>query len=302
VKHGLDIDGSTPVLVQGITGRAARLHTGLMRKYGTNIVAGTSAGKSVQAGADVDGVPVFTDCKAAVLATGARASIAMVPPLAVLGAVREAIDAGIGLIVTIAEGVPVHDAMKVKRMADEAGVRWVGASTPGLCVPGQIKLGFLPDVALRPGPLGVMSKSGTLSYEVCYRLARRGIGQSAWIGVGGDLVKGTRFADLLPFFGERDDTRAVLAVGEIGGTEEEELALTLQRSGFDKPVFVLLAGAQAKEGVTMGHAGALVHGDTGTLQSKRAALLKAGARVHTNIEALVADVCTAAMDLEIPSL
>jgi succinyl-CoA synthetase alpha subunit len=291
VNHALDIDGRTPVLVQGITGRAARLHTGLMRAYGTRIVAGTSAGKSVEKNTEVDGIPVYTDCLAAVRASGARASIAMVPPLAVAAAVQEAIEAGITLIVTIAEGVPVHDAMRIKRMADQAGVQWVGASTPGLCVPGQVKLGFLPDVALRPGPLGVMSKSGTLSYEVCYRLARRGIGQSAWIGVGGDLVKGTRFTDLLPFFAMRDDTRAVLVVGEIGGTEEEELAAELKRTGYAKPVFVLLAGAQAKEGITMGHAGALVHGVSGTLHSKRDALLGAGASVHTNIQALVEDIC-----------
>lgn len=290
MTYGLDIDSATPVLVQGITGRAARLHTGLMRKYGTNIVAGTSAGKSVEAGTQLDGIPVFADCGAAVRATGAIASIAMVPPLAVMGAVQEAMDAGLKLVVTIAEGVPVHDAMKIKRMADGAGVRWIGASTPGLCIPGQIKLGFLPDAALRPGPVGVMSKSGTLSYEVCYRLARQGIGQSAWIGVGGDLVKGTRFADLLPFFAQRGDTHAVVVVGEIGGTEEEELAAALASTGFSKPVFTLLAGAQAKEGVTMGHAGALVHGTFGTVQSKRTALLKAGARVHTNIQSLVDDV------------
>jgi succinyl-CoA synthetase alpha subunit len=290
VKHALDIDGGTPVLVQGITGRAARLHTRLMRAYGTRIVAGTSTGKSAAGTTDVDGIPVYADCKAAVHASGATASIAMVPPLAVADAVREAVDAGIKLVVTIAEGVPVHDAMHIKRMADQAGVQWIGASTPGLCIPGKTKLGFLPDAALLPGPLGVMSKSGTLSYEVCYRLARRGIGQSAWIGVGGDLVKGTRFADLLPYFAARDDTRAVLVVGEIGGTEEEELAEALERTAFGKPVFVLLAGAQAKEGVTMGHAGALVHGVSGTLQSKRDALLRAGASVHTNIQALVTDV------------
>jgi succinyl-CoA synthetase alpha subunit len=225
-----------------------------------------------------------------VQASGAIASIAMVPPLAVQEAVREAIEAGIKLVVTIAEGVPVHDALRIKRMADAAGVQWVGASTPGLCIPGQMKLGFLPDVALRPGRLGVMSKSGTLSYEVCYRLARRGIGQSAWIGVGGDLVKGTRFADLLPYFAGRGDTDAVLVVGEIGGTEEEELAEAIARESFGKPVFALLAGAQAREGVTMGHAGALVHGRSGTLASKQEALRRANARVHTSIQELVEDV------------
>jgi succinyl-CoA synthetase alpha subunit len=290
MRHILDLDRNTPVLVQGITGRAARVHTGLMRGYGTRIVAGTSAGKSARSEASVDGIPVYADCAAAVQASGAIASIAMVPPLAVQEAVREAIEAGIKLVVTIAEGVPVHDALRIKRMADAAGVQWVGASTPGLCIPGQMKLGFLPDVALRPGRLGVMSKSGTLSYEVCYRLARRGIGQSAWIGVGGDLVKGTRFADLLPYFAGRGDTDAVLVVGEIGGTEEEELAEAIARESFGKPVFALLAGAQAREGVTMGHAGALVHGRSGTLASKQEALRRANARVHTSIQELVEDV------------
>ena len=282
----LNVDGATPVLIQGITGRAARLHTRLMMDYGTRIVAGTAAAAGTR-GTEVEGVPVFSDCAAAVAATGAQASVAMVPPLAVAGAVEEAVRAGTRLIVTIAEGMPVHDAMRVKRLVDAAGACWIGASTPGLCLPGRIKLGFLPDAALLPGPVGVMSKSGTLSYEVCFRLARRGIGQSAWIGVGGDLVKGTRFADLIPFFGAREDTRAVVVVGEIGGTEEEEMAEKMTQSGLTKPVFVLLAGAQAKEGVTMGHAGALVHGAFGTVATKRAAIVKAGGQAFTNIEELV---------------
>lgn len=289
MKHGFDINGATPVLVQGISGRAARLHTRLMREYGTNVVAGTSTSKSFTDTA-LDGVPVFQNCRDAVQASGAQVSIAMVPPLAVMAAVKEAIDAGIKLIVTVAEGVPVHDAMKIKVMADAAGVQWVGASTPGLCIPGKIKLGFLPNVSLLPGHIGVMSKSGTLSYEVCYRLVQRGIGQSAWIGVGGDLVKGTRFADLIPFFAEHEASRAIVVVGEIGGTEEEELAARMLQEKLGKPVFVLLAGSQAKEGVTMGHAGALVHGDFGTVETKRAALLKAHAQVFTNIENMVAAV------------
>jgi succinyl-CoA synthetase alpha subunit len=287
MQHHLDVDETTPVLVQGITGRAARQHTALMRRHGTNIVAGTAIGRSAGAVSEVDGVPVYSDCAAAVRATGAVASIAMVPPLAVREAVGEAVAAGIRLVVTIAEGVPVHDAMHVKRMVDDAGAQWIGASTPGICVPGRIKLGFLPDVSLRPGALAVMSKSGTLSYEVCYRLAQRGIGQSIWVGVGGDLVKGTRFADLVQCFADRADTRAVLVLGEIGGTEEEELAAELKRVGLAKPVHALLAGAQAREGVTMGHAAALVHGESGTLRSKQQALRGAGAQVHTSIDEAV---------------
>lgn len=279
----LDIDAATPVLIQGMTGRMGRSHTRLMRAYGTNIVAGTSSASD----RDLDGIPLFPTCALAVAATGAQASVAMVPPLSVLAAVEEAIAAGIRLIVTIAEGVPVLDALRARRAARAAGATWLGASTPGLCIPGQTKLGFLPDVALRPGPLGVMSKSGTLSYEVCYQLAQRGIGQSAWIGVGGDQVKGTRFAETLPFFAARSDTQALVVVGEIGGTEEEELARAIAASGYAKPVFALIAGATAREGLTMGHAGALVHGTSGTIASKRAALEAVGAGVFDSISAIV---------------
>lgn len=278
----LDVSAETPVLIQGMTGRMGRAHTRLMRDYGTNIVAGTSNAET-----DVDGIPVFRSCADAVAATGVRASVAMVPPLSVLPAIEEAIAAGIRLIVTIAEGLPVHDALRARRIARQAGATWLGASTPGMCIPGQTKLGFLPNVALRPGPLCVMSKSGTLSYEVCYQLAQRGIGQSAWIGVGGDQVKGTRFAEALPFLAARADTRAIVVVGEIGGTEEEELARAIADTGCTKPVFALIAGATAREGVTMGHAGALVHGETGTIASKRAALESVGAQVCDSIGAIV---------------
>jgi succinyl-CoA synthetase alpha subunit len=280
----LDIDGTTPVLIQGMTGRAGRAHMRLMRGYGTNIVAGVSASRAV---AEIDSVPVYPDCRAAVAATGAVASVAMVPALDVLRAIGEAVAAGIRLIVTIAEGVPVHDALRALRMTRAAGVTWIGASTPGLAIPGQAKLGFLPDVTLRPGRLGVMSKSGTLSYEVCYRLAQRGIGQSAWIGVGGDQVKGTRFGELVPYFAARADTDGLLVVGEIGGTEEEELAEALRAHRYDRPVFVLIAGATAREGVVMGHAGAMIHGDSGTIGSKRAALERAGARVFATMGEIV---------------
>jgi succinyl-CoA synthetase alpha subunit len=280
----LDIDGTTPVLIQGMTGRAGRAHLRLMRAYGTNIVAGVSASGAV---AEIDGVPVFSECRAAVAATGAVASVAMVPALDVLGAIGEAVAAGIRLIVTIAEGVPVHDALRALGLARAAGVTWIGASTPGLAIPGKTKLGFLPDVTLLPGRLGVMSKSGTLSYEVCYRLARRGIGQSAWIGVGGDQVKGTRFGELVSYFARRPDTDGLLVVGEIGGTEEEELAEALRAQRYDRPVFVLIAGATAREGVVMGHAGAMIHGDSGTIASKRAALERAGARVFATMGEIV---------------
>ena len=257
----------TPVIVQGATGRTGSVHVRRMKEYGTNIVAGVSA----RAGADsVEGVPVFSDCRSAVAATGAKVSLAMVPPNGVLGAAEDAIGAGIKLLVTVAEGVPVHDALRVGRMARDAGVLWVGASTPGLAIPGEMKLGFLPDVSLKPGPLGMMSKSGTLSYETGYRLGTVGLGTSIWVGVGGDPVKGVRFPDLLDTFLADERTKGIVLVGEVGGSEEEDFADALARSSRKKPVYALVAGRGAKEGVPMGHAGALVFGDTGTFEIEKA--------------------------------
>lgn len=270
------------VIIQGMTGRAGRTHTLSMRRYGTNIVGGVSPRDE-----DVGGIPVFRDCAEAVAATGAVASVAIVPPLAVLPAIVEAIDAGIRTVVTITEGMPIHDAVKAKQAVAAAGARWIGASTPGMAIPGRMKLGFLPDVSLSPGRLGVMAKSGTLSYEVCHRLVQRGLGQSQWVGVGGDPVKGTRFADLLPHFAGDADTDALVIVGEIGGNEEEELAAAMIAQAFPKPVYALIAGQAAREGVTMGHAGALIYGNSGTVESKSQALRAAGAQVFTRIQDLV---------------
>jgi succinyl-CoA synthetase alpha subunit len=278
----------TPIIVQGITGRMGRSHAALMRAYGTNIVGGTSARRDV---AEAAGVPVFTSCSDAVLATGAVASVAMAPPEETWAAVQEALAAGIKLIVTVAEGVPLHDAIKIGRAVRRAAATWVGASTPGLAVPGECKLGFLPDVCLRPGPIGIMSKSGTLSYEVGYRLVRERLGQSLWVGVGGDPVKGVRFADMLPVFFNDPRTKGIVLVGEVGGTEEEECAEAYARLGARKPLFALIAGREAKEGVSMGHAGALVHGESGTLASKTKRLTDAGATVFGSIDSLI-DRCS----------
>ena len=276
------VGADAPVLIQGMTGRAGRRHTLAMRDYGTNIVGGVSPRDE-----DVAGVPVFRNCADAVAATGAVASVAIVPPLAVLPAIAEAVEAGIRLVVTVTEGMPVHDAVRARRLVAAAGARWVGASTPGLAIPGRMKMGFLPDVSLAPGRLGVMAKSGTLSYEVCHRLVARGLGQSLWIGVGGDPVKGTRFADILPYFAADPQTEALVIVGEIGGDEEEELAAALIAQRFAKPVFALIAGAAAREGITMGHAGALIHGNSGTIESKTEALQRANAAIFTRIQDLV---------------
>ena len=191
------ISRDTPVIVQGITGRAGQLHSRLMMQYGTRIVGGVSPGVKAR---EVNGVPVFADCAQAAGATGAQASVLLVGALQLLDAMRDALATGIRYLVTPTEGMPVHDALKAHRLVRDAGGVWIGASTPGMAIAGEVKLGFLPDDSLRPGALGLMSKSGTLSYEAGYRLAQRGVGTSVWIGVGGDPVKGTRYADLVPFY------------------------------------------------------------------------------------------------------
>jgi len=276
------------VIVQGITGRMGRTHAALMRAYGTNIVGGTSSRTDMKEAA---GVPVFSDCAAAVAATGAVACVAMAPPAETLAAVQEALCAGIKLVVTVAEGIPLHDAIAIGRAMRATGATWIGGSTPGMAIPGEIKLGFLPDVCLRPGPLAIMSKSGTLSYEVGYRLAREGLGQSLWIGVGGDPVKGVRFADLLPVFFADQRTAGVVLVGEVGGTEEEDCADAYAKAssspGVRKPLYAVIAGREAKEGVSMGHAGALVFGETGTIGSKTQRLRDAGALVFDTVDGLI---------------
>ncbi len=284
MKALAEFSARTPVLVQGASGRMGRRHTQLMRDYGTNIAAGTSLR---EAGGTIDGIPLFTDCLAAVRESGASASICMVPPLETRSAVEEAVAAGITLIVTIAEGVPVHDALHLRRLTRQHNVTWIGASTPGIALPGQAKLGFLPNVALAPGPVALLTKSGTLSYEVGFRLVQLGLGQSLWLGVGGDAVKGTRFAELLPLMAQHGPTEAVVLIGEVGGTEEEEFAAALAARPLGKPVLCLLAGREAKEGVAMGHAGALIYGGAGTLASKTAALTAAGAEVFATTTALV---------------
>jgi len=282
------LDGTTPVLIQGMTGRMGRFHTALMREYGTNIVAGVSYRASSET--EVDGLPVYASCVEAAKAHAITATVVMVPPLQVRAAVDDALAAGIKLIITIAEGVPVHDALVMAERVRRAGSTWIGASTPGLCSPGKIKLGFLPNIALGEGPLAVMSKSGTLSYEVCYRLLQAGVGQSAWVGVGGDAVKGLRFADLAGPLSAMKNTRGLLLIGEVGGDEEEAFAARLASLGLNIPVFALIAGREAKEGVSMGHAGAMVLGDKGSLASKKQALEDAGAQVYDTIAPLVVAV------------
>lgn len=281
------ITRSTPVIVQGITGRAGRRHTQLMRQYGTNIVAGVSPKSSMR---EIDGIPVFADCASAVAATGAKTCITFVGAYDLLAAMTEALAAGIRYLVTPTEGMPVHDALAAKQLVSETNAVWVGASTPGMALAGEAKLGFLPEASLLPGPVGLLSKSGTLSYEAGYRLAQRGVGTSVWIGVGGDPVKGVRYADLVPFYAQDDATEALLIIGEIGGHEEEEFAATLIAHQFGKPVYALIAGRTAPVGVAMGHAGALVHGTHGTFDAKKAALESAGAIVFGSLNEMVEEI------------
>jgi succinyl-CoA synthetase alpha subunit len=281
------IDRSTSVILQGISGRAGRLHSRLMKEYGTRLVGGVSPAKDVK---EINGIPLFPDCAAAVKATGATVSVALVGAYDLLSAMREAVAAGIKMIVTPTEGMPVHDALQAKRLTRDAGVLWIGGSTPGMAVAEVAKLGFLPDVSLKSGPLGLMSKSGTLSYEAGFRLAQRGVGTSVWIGVGGDPVKSLRYSDLVPFYAQDAQTKALLIIGEIGGHDEEDFAESLQAQVFAKPVFALIAGKTAPEGVAMGHAGALTYGSHGGYAAKRAALEAVGVTVYDTLNAMVEGV------------
>ncbi len=278
------IDRNTRVILQGISGRAGRLHSRLMKTYGTNLVGGVAPAKDIN---EINGIPLFPDCASAVKATGATVTVILVGAYDLLAAMREAVAAGIRMIVTPTEGMPVHDALQAKRLTRDAGVLWIGGSTPGMAVAEVAKLGFLPDVSLKSGPLGLMSKSGTLSYESGYRLALRGVGTSVWVGVGGDPVKGARYSDLVPFYAHDAQTKALLIIGEIGGRDEEDFAEALQAQKFAKPVFALIAGRTAPEGVAMGHAGALTYGSHGGYAAKRAALEAAGVTVYDTLNAMV---------------
>ena len=281
------IDRNTKVILQGISGRAGRLPRRLMKEYGSNLVGGVSPSKDIK---DINGIPLFPDCASAVKATGATVSVVLVGAYDLLDAMREAVAAGIKMIVTPTEGMPVHDALKAKRLTQDAGVLWIGGSTPGMAVAEVAKLGFLPDVSLKSGPLGLMSKSGTLSYESGYRLALRGVGTSVWVGVGGDPVKGVRYSDLVPFYAADAQTKGLLIIGEIGGHDEEDFAEALKAHAFMKPVFALIAGRTAPEGVAMGHAGALTYGSHGGYAAKRAALEAAGVTVFDTLNAMVEGV------------
>ncbi|HEU4641718.1 MAG TPA: succinate--CoA ligase subunit alpha [Gemmatimonadaceae bacterium] len=267
------IDRDTKLLVQGITGRDGSFHTTQMIEYGTQVVAGVTPGKGGQT--FEGGVPIFDTVADAVRATGANTSVIYVPPMFAADAMMEAADAGIPLIVCITEGVPVLDMLRVYPYVKEKGARLIGPNCPGLISPGKSKVGIIPGRICTPGPVGVVSRSGTLTYEVVYQLTRAGIGQTTCVGIGGDPVNGTNFIDCLAAFERDPDTKAVAMMGEIGGTDEQEAAEFVKKH-MTKPVVGFIAGQTAPPGRRMGHAGAIISGSAGTAAEKIHAFQAAG--------------------------
>ena len=277
------IDKNTRLVVQGITGRQGAFHTQLMLAYGTNVVAGMTPGRE---GEWVHGVPVFNTVKMAVEATSANTSVIFVPARFAPDAIYEAADAGIELIVCLTEHIPVQDMIRVRAYLDRKGVRMIGPNCPGLLTPNQAKVGIIPGNIAIPGPVGVVSRSGTLTYEVVYALTMRGIVQSTCVGIGGDPINGTSFIDVLRMFEEDPETEQVIMIGEIGGNDEEQAAAYISQS-MSKPVTAFIAGRTAPPGRRMGHAGAIVEGGSGTAEGKIAALNNAGVRVADHPEQIV---------------
>ncbi len=265
----------TKVLVQGITGRDGSFHTKLMREYGTNVVGGVTPGKG---GTTVDGIPVFNTMHEAVEKTGANASVIFVPAPFAADAIMEAADAGVELVVAITEGIPVNDMLRVVRFLEEKGTRLIGPNCPGLITPDEAKLGILPGQIFKRGSIGVISRSGTLTYEIVSHLTANGLGQSTAIGIGGDPIIGSKFIDLLKLFKDDPETEAVVLIGEIGGTDEQDAAEYI-KTEFNKPVVAFIAGRTAPPEKRMGHAGAIISGSSGTAEEKIKAFNAAGVPV-----------------------
>jgi succinyl-CoA synthetase alpha subunit len=278
------VDRSSRVLIQGITGREGAFHTEQMRSYGTNVVAGVSPGKG---GRDADGVPIFDTVAEAVAATAANVSGIFVPPPFAADAIMESAASAIGLTVCITEGIPVHDMIRARAFVERTGTRLLGPNCPGLVTPGQCKVGIIPNHVNTAGPVGIVGRSGTLTYEVIQGLGQAGMGQTTSVGIGGDPVLGMSFDDVLALFASDPETRAVVMIGEIGGSDEEKAAEFIRASGFDKPVVAFISGRTAPPGKRMGHAGAIISGNTGTAQSKIDALTAAGAVIADTIEDVV---------------
>ncbi len=267
------VDENTRVLTQGITGATGQLHTRLCREYGSQMVAGVTPGRG---GTDFEGIPIFDTVAQAVAATQANASVIYVPPPGAADAILEAADAGLPLVICITEGVPVVDMVRVKRALEGRATRLIGPNCPGVITPGACKIGIMPGYIHKPGRVGVVSRSGTLTYEAVYQLTTLGIGQSTCIGIGGDPIIGTGFIDALRLFQDDAGTDAVIMIGEIGGSAEEEAAAFI-KAHVTKPVVSFIAGQTAPKGKRMGHAGAIIAGGKGTAAEKMAALTAAGA-------------------------
>jgi len=270
------IDGNTRLLVQGITGREGSFHTEQMLNYGVSVVGGVTPGKG---GMEVCGVPVFNTVREAAEATGANASVLFVPARFAAGSIKEAIDAAIPLVITIAEHVPTHDMMICYHLAKAKGVRLIGPNSFGIISPGKSKAGFMDHKIFMPGPIGMMSRSATNCYETAFMLTARGLGQSTCVGIGGDMIPGSSFVDLLPDFEKDPDTKAVVIIGEIGG-DSEEAAAEYIKNHMTKPVAALIVGKNAPKGAVMGHAGAIAGSDgKGGAEAKEQALRGAGCHI-----------------------
>ena len=273
------VDHNTRLLVQGLTGSAGKFHAEQCAKYGTKIVGGVTPGRGGEiVPLDSQKVPVFNTVADAVRETAANVSVIFVPAAFAADAILEAADAGVELIVTITEGIPILDMVKVKRALQDKPVRLIGPNCPGIITPCACKIGIMPGYIHKPGPVGVISRSGTLTYEAVWQLSSRDVGQSTCIGIGGDPVKGMDFIDLLEIFETDPQTEAVIIIGEIGGTAEEEAARWI-KDNFTKPVAAFIAGATAPKGRRMGHAGAIISGGTGSAADKIKALEAAGIAV-----------------------
>jgi succinyl-CoA synthetase alpha subunit len=277
------VDKNTRLLVQGITGREGAFHTRQMIDYGTKVVAGVTPGKG---GEWIHSVPVFDTVSQAVEATGANVSIVYVPARFASDAIYESADAGVPLIVCLTEGIPVLDMIDVRAYLDRKKVRLIGPNCPGLITPGEAKVGIIPGSIVKPGHVGVVSRSGTLTYEVVFALSERGIGQSTCVGIGGDPINGTSFIDVLEQFEHDPQTEQVIMIGEIGGNSEQ-LAAAYISQHMSKPVTAFIAGRTAPPGRRMGHAGAIVEGESGTAEAKVAALEEAGVRVAQHPDQIV---------------
>ena len=269
------VNNDTKLIVQGITGSQGLFHATQCREYGTNVVGGVTPGKG---GTQVEGFDVYDSVVDARAKTGANVSLIFVPASFAPDAILEAVDAGIELVICITEGIPTNDMLKVKKVVDSSSSRLIGPNCPGIITPGQAKVGIMPGYIHKEGRIGIISKSGTLTYEAVWQLTQLGIGQSSCVGIGGDPIIGSSFIDILELFQEDKDTDGIIMIGEIGGTAEQEAGLWI-KDNFTKPVAAFIAGATAPKGKRMGHAGAIVSGSSGSAEEKRQDLESVGIKV-----------------------